>query len=74
VARHRDHKERGRRGEDALARYLDDLLDWASDPELPADQEWAAAGQALRAGRSYEWTIPVMPIAVSRSEVRANVG
>jgi hypothetical protein len=41
-------------GSDALGRYLDDLIDWASNPDLPRDQEWAAAGQALRAGRAYE--------------------
>jgi hypothetical protein len=40
--------------EDALVRYLDDLRDWASNPELPTDQHWAAAGEALRAGRAYE--------------------
>jgi hypothetical protein len=39
---------------DDLRRYLMDLLDWASTPGLPAEQDWRPAAEALRAGRAYE--------------------
>ena len=40
--------------EDGLRRYLADLRDWASNPDLARDQHWRPAAQALAAGRSYE--------------------
>jgi len=40
--------------EDDLRRYLTDLRDWASNPDLSGDQHWRPAAEALRAGRAYE--------------------
>ena len=44
----------GAEDEDALRRHLARLSDWASNEDLPTDQHWRAAAQALAAGRQYE--------------------
>jgi hypothetical protein len=36
-----------------LRRYLSGLRDWASNPDLPSDQHWRPAAEALRAGRAF---------------------
>lgn len=40
--------------EEDLRQYLVPLGDWASSADLPADQDWRPAAEALAAGRCYE--------------------
>jgi hypothetical protein len=40
--------------EDDLRKYLSGLRHWASNRDLPGNQDWRPAAEALRAGRAYE--------------------